>query len=559
MSAPLPKSAPAPTSAPLVLAPSSKNRFITQFQLLSDSAVGGFFTHAREPHRVQRALREWAFINDAKFHEWDALLGWRSYGDDPEAKPKTVKMPDPVAAMKWIGDLDNDGKSSQNGVFLVHWPHFYIDKAPAIMQCIRHYCREFVTEPLRRLVLLVPEGAKLPKEIEHDMVQLDLDLPTREELRTIYESVIQSVSERFKGAPFNEDQVRQIVDIGAGMTESEFEVAVSKAVVENKASFPSVPLPDFVKGIAETKTAVVRKSDVLELMAAESMDNVAGLENLKQWLNQRRRCFTQEARDFGVDMPKGMVAIGPPGTGKSLIAKATAGTLGLPLVKFDISKVFNSLVGESESRVRAALKQLEAIAPCVVLVDEVDKAGVGGRGNNDSGVSQRILGAILTFQQENKDSIFWVMTANRPDSLPPELLRKGRMDEVWAVLPPNPVERLEVLKIHLRKRKQNPDTIEGLEDAVAASEGFVAAEVEAAVKEAVTVAFNDGVTITGQLIKKQLGQMKPISEAFKADFDAMHQWASDNARPASKPLEAAPRSRVTPAAPSGGNGRSVKV
>jgi SpoVK/Ycf46/Vps4 family AAA+-type ATPase len=337
---------------------------------------------------------------------------------------------------------------------------------------------------------------------------------------------------------------------------------VSKAIVENKTTWPNTPLKDFIAIISANKTAVVQKSDVLELLPPANMDDVGGLEVLKEWITMRKRCFTQEARDFGVDVPKGAVFIGPPGTGKSLAAKAIAYELEQPLIKFDIGKVFNSLVGESEARVRSALKQLEAIAPCVVLLDEVDK-GLGGshNGGGDSGVSQRILGTILTFMQENRAPIFWIMTANRVNGLPPELLRKGRMDEVFSVLPPNALERVAVLKIHLRKRFQNPDEITDLEVAVSASEGFVSAELEAAVKEAVTVAFHTDVKVTGELIKEQLGLMKPISVAFKEDFDRMRQWAAENARPASRELVAPARARIPMPAPdmSGSGGRAINV
>jgi SpoVK/Ycf46/Vps4 family AAA+-type ATPase len=184
------------------------------------------------------------------------------------------------------------------------------------------------------------------------------------------------------------------------------------------------------------------------------------------------------------------------------------------------------------------------MAPCVVFLDEVDKAGIDPRqAGGDSGVSKRVMGSILTFMQESTKPMFWILTANRPDSLPPELLRKGRMDEVFSVLPPNQEERAEILRIHLRKRKQKMLKVDDLQVALEASRGYVGAEIEAAIKECVVDAYTEGTKVNGEAIKAQLACMKPISIAFKEDFDRMAAWASNNARPSSlpEPAKAAPK------------------
>jgi SpoVK/Ycf46/Vps4 family AAA+-type ATPase len=290
------------------------------------------------------------------------------------------------------------------------------------------------------------------------------------------------------------------------------------------------------------------------------MDQVGGLDNLKEWVVKRRACFSTEAKEFGIEAPKGAGLFGPPGTGKSLSAKAIASSLGLPLIKFDVGRVFQSLVGQSEERVRASLKMLDSLAPCVVLLDEIDKAFQTNSGG-DSGVSQRVLGAILTHMQESSSPIFWVFSANRVDRLPPELLRRGRLDEIFAVTVPDEDERLEILKIHLNKRKQKADDIPELDAAVAASEGYVPAEIEQAVKDALIEAFTNGGAITGPLIAEQLANMKPLSEAFAEDFNAMQQWAENNARPASARIKRAlPLVRDRASRPSSaGGGRAVQI
>ena len=277
-------------------------------------------------------------------------------------------------------------------------------------------------------------------------------------------------------------------------------------------------------------------------MPPASLSDVGGMHALKEWVAVRKHAFDDLAREHGVDAPKGVAMVGAPGTGKSLAAKAIASELGVPLIRFDVSRVFGSLVGQSEGRVRAALKTIDAIAPCVVLLDEVDKAFDIRSGSGDSGVGQRVLGAILTHMQESDKEVFWVLTANRTEGLPPELLRKGRLDEVWAVTMPTPADREEIFRIHLRKRNKDVDAVTDMHVAVAAAEGYVPAEMEAAVKEACIRVYDQWIRdgkvgdvppVTGQMLAEELANIKPLSHAFAEQFAAMETWARNHARMAS--------------------------
>ena len=517
-----------------------RQRYLEQFEILSAAAVGVVMTRTREPHRCADALAEWAFQNKRSFRVWNTVVGWTERLPQ-EARPQPPdRTLDVMTALKKIDDIDGGGTNAwQSSVSVVHYPHWVLAKHPALIQLLKEYSRRF-TETRQRVVLLCPEETSLPRELENDLSVLDFVLPSRAELREVYDMVLDSVQQTSGGnsSPFTEDEITMLLSSGSGMTESEFETALSRAIITHRTKWPNVTFKDINGVVLETKTEVIKRSEVLELMPTTSMDDVGGLEVLKEWISNRRNCFSDEAKEFGVDVPKGIAAIGPPGTGKSLVAKAIATLLGVPFIRFDVSRVFGSLVGQSEERVRSALKQLDACAPCVALIDEVDKAGIDPRqGGGDSGTSKRVMGAVLTHMQESKASVFWILTANRVNGLPPELLRKGRLDEVFAVLPPTPVERLAVLKIHLRKRKQDPDKISDLDVAVRVSEGFVSAELEAAVKEAVVDAFNNGGKVTGTGIAEQLRNMKPISEAFAEDFNEMKQWAESNARLASTPAK----------------------
>jgi len=356
-----------------------------------------------------------------------------------------------------------------------------------------------------------------------------------------------------KRPKFTPEEKRKVMAAAAGMSQHEFETGFSRAVVTHRKKLPNVDAQLIIDEVMKAKIEVVKRSEVLEVMSGVDMSTVGGLENLKEWLTMRAACFSQDAIDFGIETPKGIALIGPPGTGKSLVGKATSSLLGLPLIKFDISRVFQSLVGQSEERVRAALKMLDAMAPCVVFLDEVDKAFQVGSGG-DSGVSQRILGLILTHMQETPHPIFWVASANRVDNLPSEFLRRGRLDEVFSVSVPEADERLDIIKIHLKKRGKNPDDIDDLQAAVDKSNGYVPAELEAAVKDAIIEAYSKKVEITGELIGEQLANMKPLSEAFADQFNRMTEWADNNARPASKSKEkaqAAVRARTRPSTAAG--------
>jgi len=522
-------------------------KYLKQINTLSSSGVGVMLTRTREPFRAIESLREFAFSKGLPFGIWNIRDGWTKYTSE-EFESGTIVNGDGVAdvykALKKIMDIDGGGKEFwEAGVFVMNAVHPWLAKHPGFVECLRHYARDFAESTALRLVLIVPECQNLPEELQHDIPVVDYDLPNREEIAEIYDYVIESSTPEGEEVPvMYEDSLKDtIVGSASGMTQMEAEVAMSKAIVENrppkdsKKKWHEIEFTDFNGTILDSKTDVVKQSEVLELMKGVSMEDVGGLEVFKEWIKTASECMTPEAYSAGVDKSKGIVAVGPPGTGKTLLGKATGTVLNRPLVRVDVSKCFAGIVGSSESKARSAIKQLESMSPCVALIDEVDKAlGGAHKGGGDSGVSQRVLGIFLTAMQESEADIFWILTANRVEGLPSEMLRKGRMDEVFAVLPPNEVERKAVLDIHLKKRNEDPKEVSDLYLAVTASKGFVSAEIEAAVKEAKKVSFRSGESITGKSLVAQLEIMKPLSEAFPEDFKSMENWAKNNARNASR-------------------------
>lgn len=525
----------------------TSEKYKKEISILSESGCGVMFTRTREPYRAMDAVKEIAFSEGKPYGQWDAVNGWRVWHPaSADGKPTEQKIKEPFAAAKWLMDVDGGWDATKfqaPGYFVMHAAHHAILGMPPFVELIRQYVRLFpVLEKRMRLLFVVPEHVNLPDELTHDMPTVDFDLPSIEEMEELLHYVMSgAVNENEEVTLYTRHERSTLAAAAGGLTQMEAELAYSRAIIENKdkdAPLESIEFSDFNKTVLDAKTEIVKQSEVLELMEAVDMSEVGGLDQLKEWIAVAKVGFTEEAREFGVDTPSGIACIGVPGTGKTLVGKAIATEMGQPLVKFDVSKCFGSLVGQSEGRVRSALKQLEAMGRVVVLFDEIDKSlGGSHQGGGDSGVSKRVLGAILTFMQETKAPIFPIYTANRTDSLPPELLRKGRLDEVFAVMPPNRVEREAILRIHLKKRKQNTRKIKDLDVAVAASRGYVSAEIEAGVKEAVKVAFCNNVPVTGELIAEMLRNMRPIAEAFPEDFQRMSEWARNNARMASSPVD----------------------
>lgn len=340
---------------------------ITQHFILA--YVGVVLCRTREPYRAIETLRQFAAAESMNgFYVWSILRGWEKYNlANPDDAPSSDNQNEPMGAIRWVGS----DQAPTPGLFVVFYPHALLKNQLAYMQQIKEYAKTF-PEGRKRLVLVTPPGFAPTVELEDDLTILDFDTPSYKEINDAFARTFASLSEA-KRPKLKEDEKDRLMSAATGLTASEAETALARAFVEHRMKLPNVTVDDLSKVIMDVKIEAVRKTDILEVMPAESMSNVGGLENLKEWVAKRSGCFTEEARAFGIEPPKGILLAGPPGTGKSLSAKAIAHTMGLPLIKFDVSRVFAGLVGESEARVRNALKMIEAMAPCVVLLDEIDE------------------------------------------------------------------------------------------------------------------------------------------------------------------------------------------
>lgn len=529
----------------------SQEKYIQKLDDMFASAVSVVFTPSREPRRTVEAVKAMGARDNVPVFVWNDVYGWKVFTGQDRTVGVPVDADSPVgnfyqALRRILGFKIGENTSNASSRFdyekgaayiVMEGTSPHLGLLPMTTTLLKDYAYSF-PETLMSLVLITSESYTIPEELAHDILVVDFDLPTKTDLRHAWESTVVNQYES-KNLPIPEtyipgDSVDALVNAASGMTILEAETAYSRAFTLNDRLFPDIPVENLLAQVHRSKEDIVKKSQTLEMVNPIPVDSIGGLELLKDWFITRSVCFSEEARKAKVDAPKGVALIGPPGTGKSVCSKAVASILNLPLVRVDLGRLFGSLVGQTEARTRTMLKELEAMAPCIVWVDEVDKAGLSSGANGDSGVSSRLLGSLLTHMSENESGLFWIFTANRTENLPSEFLRKGRLDEVFSVLPPTWAERRQIFDIHLSKRGINIDDIADFDQVLTESRGFVSAEIEAACKEAKVLSFYRNVPVTSSLLRSTLKGIIPISEAYKNQFDAMTEWAQNNARPSSE-------------------------
>jgi ATP-dependent 26S proteasome regulatory subunit len=423
---------------------------------------------------------------------------------------------------------------SEPGLFILEDFHFFLDeRAPRSALTIRQL-RDLVApfKASRKTVVLLSSVLKIPPELEKDVTVLDLAMPDEAELAAALDDTVEQMKDNPKvEINLTGDAREKIVKALHGLTRSEAENALAKVIVTRSR----IDQED-VELLLSEKEQIIRKSGMLEYYATpERFGSIGGLDELKRWLRSRGRAFSEAAREFGLPNPKGLLLVGVPGCGKSLTAKAVAAEWKMPLLKFDLGKVFGGLVGQSEENMRRATKMAEAVTPCVMWIDEIEKGLAGSRGSGgDSGVTQRVFGTLLTWMEENQKQVFTIATANDIDGLPPELLRKGRFDEVFFIDLPTPQERATILAIHLTKHHRDYRDFD-IARHVGASEGFSGAELEQAVVSALYLAFAEGEStrLEDRHLAAAIGESRPLSqsvadkiERLRAEARLKWRWAS---------------------------------
>lgn len=423
-------------------------------------------------------------------------------------------------------------RSSENAIFALEDFHPFLDD-PLVVRSLRDLVGD-LHRSRKTLVLLSPL-LKMPPELEKDVTVIDVPLPGEGELMTILEEILSSV----RGLPqvkLSEDPMlkEQVVKAALGLTANEAENIFSKAIVEG-GGFDEGDLAL----ILDEKKQIIRKGELLEYFEhEEGLGEVGGLDELKTWVRSRSAAFTERARRFGLPEPKGLLLLGVQGCGKSLTAKAVAAQWKLPLLRLDVGAVFNPYVGSSESNMRKAIKLAESISPCVLWLDELEKGFAGmaaGRGGSgDSGTSMRVFATFLTWLQEKRKPVFVVATANSIEDLPPELLRRGRFDEIFFLDLPGRQARDAIFAIHFRRRGRDPGRFD-LASLASRSEGMSGAEIEQAIVSALYRAFERGTELRTADVVASLAETVPLSMTMREPIEALREWAKQRARPAESP------------------------
>ena len=508
------------------------------------------FEERRALAAIRSAMEGGLLSTPRSVHTWSITTGLV----DPEGRvsPGTT---DPLRALDAAQHVDRAAAF----VFLdlhAHMGDGTRPADPAIVRKLRELAADFQNGLLARTLIIVAPALRIPPELEKDVHILDFPLPDETAIRRILDDLIAAnAGNRRLRINLTETDKDRLVRASLGLTETEAEGALALAMASD-----GVLDADDVTTVLQEKKQAVRKAGLLEYVDTDiDLAGVGGLDNLKRWLRRRDNSWLAEAAEYGIPAPRGVLITGVPGCGKSLTAKAVAASWRLPLLRMDIGKVFSGVVGSSESNLRTAIRSAEAAAPAVLWVDEIEKgfSGVGATG--DSGTASRVFGGFLTWMQEKTAPVFVIATSNNVQSLPPELLRKGRFDEIFFVDLPAPDERAQIWELHVRKHIHAAPHHAGFifgdvlrADLVLATEGFSGAEIEQAVIAGLFDAFSERRHITGDDLRLAVERSVPLSVTQAESLAALRAWAGERAVSASdNRVETSPHALDPVMAPTG--------
>lgn len=481
-----------------------------------------------EEERVEKALRHIATSREKKLFTWTITQGIIKSGAEPQkSKSGCGNTSDPLAA------LDDVIHQVEPAIYLFKDFHrFTVDERANLSVIRRLRDVAFHLRDTYKTIVITSPLMQIAPELSKDITLLEFGLPETTEFNQLLDRIIDDVKENPK-VSINLDGLsrEKILRAARGLTLKEAENVFAKTLVtDGKID------ADDINIVFSEKEQIIKKSGLLEYCdTKEKFNNVAGLENLKSWLNKRAIAFTDKAKKFGLPSPRGVLLLGVQGCGKSLCAKSVSQLWRLPLLRFDLGRMFSSLVGSSEENVRQAIQIAESVAPVILWIDEIDKALAGSTDSagSDGGTSARVFGTLLTWLSEKTSSVFVIATANDISNLPPELLRKGRLDEIFFIDLPNLSERRDIFKIHITKRGREIKQFD-LDKLAEVSEGFNGAEIEESVVSALFDAFSNQSNLSTEHIIQAVSETVPLSKTMSEEINGLRTWASGRARPATR-------------------------
>jgi hypothetical protein len=479
---------------------------VEQLDLLIRSRTPILWIRTLEEERVEALLHQVAQqLGGRMLWSWDFISGLRGApGREGEASRN------PMAALEVMANVPVD----EGAMVLLKDFHRFTDDA-GICRRLRNLASRLRASP-HTLVITAPRW-ELPPELQDSVTTLELPLPDAQAIERLLASIASA-----SGHPLSEDLLSELTAACHGLSEQRVRQLAARALARRG----QLGAEDLAEVLEEKRLAIAR-SELLEYCPTDATPaDIGGLEALKHWLDQRHRAFSDEARRFGLPLPRGVLLVGPQGTGKSLTARAIAHSWSMPLLRLDVGRLFAGLVGASEARTREMIHWVEALAPCVLWIDEIDKGFSFGSvdGRSDGGTSQRVLASLLTWMAEKTSPVFVVATANAVERLPAELLRKGRFDEIFLLELPDGRERRAILDLQLRRRR--PNHCIPLEVLVDRTAGFSGAELEQTVIEAMHLAFGDHRDLQESDLIAAASQVVPLSRTAREQLEDLRRWAS---------------------------------
>jgi len=479
------------------------NSWCRNLELLIKSRTSLIWIKTKEEERLEKLVNfSCEKLNIKRFVCWDCVGGIKGLINE-EGKFSN----NPLGVLNWLKEQSSEVSTV---LLLKDFHKFYDD--PSINRTIKELSSA-LKKTNHNLIIsshLFPSS----EELDELMTIINLPLPDQKELKNLIKQIAINTNSNLDEKDLNELSIAS-----SGLTEIKVKQVTAKALTQRgKIS------KEDIKDILEEKKQVIARSEILEFFEAKSsQDDIGGLNVLKVWLNQRYRAFSKEARDYGLPIPKGVLLVGAQGTGKSLTAKSISKSWSMPLLRLDVGRLFSSLVGSSEARTRETISRAEAMSPCILWIDEIDK-GFGGDARSDGGTSQRVLASLLTWMAEKESAVFVIATANAIDKLPAELLRKGRFDEIFFLDLPNSEERLSILDLHLKKRR--PSYRFPLSTIIDRTDGFSGAELEQAVIEGMHISFSENRELMEKDLIKAVSELVPLSRTAKEQINLLKEWST---------------------------------
>ncbi len=480
--------------------------FQEEFELLLRSRYSIIYIQTREEERVENAIAESAKKQGNRaVYIWDFVEGYQNNPNDIGFGKRN-----PLQGLELVEKLPE----SAPAIFILRDFQRFLEDI-SISRKLRNLAKKLKSQP-KNIVILAPQ-ISVPEDLTEVITIIEFPLPNSQEISQEVERLLVAMGQNLEKRLLDE-----VVRAAQGLSIERIRRVLAKAI----ATHGELQLND-VDLILEEKRQTIRQTQILDFYPAhENISDIGGLDNLKDWLLRRGGAFSERARQYGLPHPRGLLLVGIQGTGKSLTAKAIAHHWHLPLLRLDVGRLFGGLVGESESRTRQMISIAEALAPCVLWIDEIDKGFAGFKSQGDAGTTSRVFGTFITWLAEKISPVFVVATANNIESLPPEILRKGRFDEIFFVGLPSQEERKAIFEVHLSRLRAHNIKSYDIDRLAYETPDFSGAEIEQSLIEAMHIGFSQNREFTTEDILESASQIIPLARTAEEQIKFLQDWAA---------------------------------